>query len=251
MPVQTPAPFSEEQLLTRLNQLISIAQQESDAVVRLNVLQQVALLVNKFLGNAGLLKVEERLWHPVEGLFMSGSKSNESIRVGFWIVKGLVVRLAKIEGILGRVLDQLSDAEHGMAMAHGFELLLSPDEILAKENGATIGRLAPQKVFNLCLAEIKTRLRDIAVDAKPNYIIALSGLLKYLTESIITPRADELLPLLLQALDLPQPSVKEAAIQTLTILVKTSPESVESHAPSLINRLLNSAKDCGVDMVVC
>lgn len=233
-----------------VDDLMAIAQYESDRTVRLNILQQMALILNKFIRQDRLADVESRLWSPKTGLFTIETMSKASIRTGFWMVKGLVLRLPKIDEILTRLLDLAADGTHGMDIGLGFEMLLRPDEILAKENGAIIRLLSSQKIFDQCLAGVSVRLRKVPAAVKPNYIVALSGVLKYLNPDIATPRADELLPLLLQALDLSNPSVKEAAIYTLTTLVKTSPEAIESHAPSLINRLLSAATDCTNDMVV-
>lgn len=249
--VQNNPNLTDAELIDLLDQLIEVAGVETDPGSRLNALQYIALIVNKFMSQEGLNTVEQRLWNTSNGLLSTQQTSTSAIRTAFWITKGLIFRLVNIQKLVIQLLDRVSDETHGMTVALGFELLLGPDEILAKENNVTLRRLAPQKVFDLSLTEIKSRLRDTPATIKPNYIIALSGILKYLNPDIVTPQADAVMPLLLQALDVPNHSVKGAAIQTISTLAKSNPDAVKSHAPSLITRLLAAATGPdGVDAAV-
>ena len=57
------------------------------------------------------------------------------------------------------------------------------------------------------------------------------------------PEVESLLPLLLQSLDLEDSEVKAATIYTLTVVSRESPNAVEGHTSSVINRLLKSASE--------
>ena len=120
-------------------------------------------------------------------------------------------------------------------------MLLAPDEILCKENGATVRLLANQKVFNVCVPTIAERFRNADTKAKPNFLIALSGLLKFMPTGVIMPEIDTLLPLLLQSLDLEDDDVKAATIQNLAVVSQENSQAIEGHIGSLITRLLKSA----------
>jgi len=73
---------------------------------------------------------------------------------------------------------------------------------------------------------------------KPNYLIALSNILRNVPTSVITPELPRLLPLLLQSADLPDVDVKAATIQTLHITVTDSSDVLKEHVSSVISRLL-------------
>jgi DNA repair/transcription protein MET18/MMS19 len=166
-----------------------------------------------------------------------------AIRIIFWEAKALILRLAHTDEILELLLSLLSNTESGLPSARGFGLLLTPDDVLSKENGACVRLLAKQKVFNICIPAIAKKFRNAETAAKPNYLIAISGILKNMPTDIIMPEINTLLPLLLQSLDLQDPSVKAATIQSLTVISQESPEAVEGHISTLVSRLLTSASD--------
>ena len=85
---------------------------------------------------------------------------------------------------------------------------LRQNEILSKENGASIRLLAKQKAFNTCVPTIAQDFRKADTAIKPNYLIALSGILKHMPTEVIVSEIDTLLPLLLQSLDLEDSDVK-------------------------------------------
>jgi len=58
--------------------------------------------------------------------------------------------------------------------------------------------------------------------------------------TVILPELGRLLPLLLQSLDLPDPNVKSATIETLLITVTESADAMKEHISSLSARLLNA-----------
>lgn len=168
--------------------------------------------------------------------------TENSIRVIFWISKGLILRLTKTEEVLQRLLSLLSDDSHGLVSGRGFRLLLAPDEVLSKENGATIRLLTKQKVFNICIPKIAADFRQVEISIKPNYLIALSGILKYMPTEIVVTEIETLLPLLLQSLDLKDQDVKAATIESLIFISRESSTALEGHIPSLVNRLLKTAE---------
>lgn len=168
--------------------------------------------------------------------------TENSIRVIFWISKGLILRLANTEEVLQRLLSLLSDDNHGLVAGHGFGLLLAPDEVLSKDNDATIRLLTKQKVFSFCIPKIAAHFRRVEISTKPNYLIALSGILKYMPTEIVVTEIETLLPLLLQSLDLKDQDVKAATIESVIFISQESSAAIEGHIPSLIQRLLKSAE---------
>lgn len=215
--------------------------------VRQAILRQIGLLTNKFLPPTETNDITKCLRNLVSSLLGTTTLSENAVRVIFWEAKGLILRLAHTEEVLERLLSMLPNTLCGLASARGFGLLLAPDEILSKKNGAVIRLLAKQKVFNICVPTIAEGFRSAETAIKPNYLIALSGILKYVPTEVIMSQIDTLLPLLLQSLDLEDSDVKTATIQNLTVVSQESPKAVEGHMGSLIGRLLRSAADPKVD----
>lgn len=226
------------------------------AAIRNAILRQICLLINKFFTTEQTSYATELLWDKnallLEALLLDdgsgsliearGGGTENSIRTTFWISKSLVLRLAQTEKVLDRLLALLSIPNHGLHCARGFGLLLAPDEAMSKENGAQIRLLAKQRVFNFCVPKIATGFRAADTSLKSNYLIALSGILKYVPTDILMTEIETLLPLLLQSLDLNDQEVKAATIESIIVISQESPSAVEGHISSLINRLLKTAE---------
>lgn len=170
--------------------------------------------------------------------------------VVFWIAKAMLLRLSSIQEILDRVLSLLSDGRRGSASARGFGTLLASDELVSKTHGAVIRLLSKQRVFGICSSRIATEFRVAKAPAKPNYLVALSGLLKHVPTDIMMMEIDTLIPLLLQSLDLPDQELKAATIESLVGISQESPGAIEGHMSMLVGRLLQAAADPQENMVV-
>ena len=174
----------------------------------------------------------------MSALFETNIAPGNTVRVVFWVAKGLILRLVRTEQILERLLNLLSVQGCGIACARGFGLLLAPDEVLSKENGAKIRLLAKQRVFNICVPIFAQEFQTAKSATKSNYLIALSGIMKHVPSEVVMSEIDAILPLLLQSLDLEDSDVKAATIQTLTVVSQENPQAIEAHIGSLVGRLL-------------
>lgn len=201
------------------------------------------MVVNKYLSTSAIDDATDALWGSSTGLLTASPLTDNTIRTIFWISKALVLRLVHTNDVLTHLLSLLPNLDHGLACARGFSLLLAPDEILSKENGATIRLLAKQRIFNICVPRLASDFRTADSRFKPHYLIALSGILAYVPTSVILPEIDTLLPLLLQSLDLPEADIKAATIDTLTTIVVENSSAAEPHTNSLVTRLLAVAAD--------
>ena len=182
-------------------------------------------------------------YQKIETLLSANDTSVPHVQTAFWIAKALVLRLEGIPNIIPLFINLLRHSEYGPACARGFSILLSSDEIIAPENGAVIRKLAKQRVFALCISQIALALRQIDVNVKGNYLIALSGVLRNVSTEVMATEIEILLPLLLQSLDLQDADVKAATIESLTVMVRISPAVVAEHASSLVARLLQVASN--------
>lgn len=248
LPNMNPSRNTESHAL--LDELVCLASEEASPIIRQALLAQITLITNKFLASKDVHFSTDILVRLSADVPMDNQSSEASIRIIFCIARGLILRLMDTEKVLECLLALLPNASYGSSAARGFGILLAPDEIISKDNGCTIRLLAKQKAFHICVPHIAQYFRKAESTAKTNYLIALSGILRYIPTEVLMPHLDTLLPLLLQSLDLQDPEVKAATIETLTVVSQESPAAVEGHIASLVNRLLKAAADPKTNIAV-
>jgi DNA repair/transcription protein MET18/MMS19 len=211
--------------------------------VRIATLQQISLLVNKSVPNSEIKSTLEPILQSPLNLLSPQKLDKTSIRVVFAISKALILRNAPaVNDIFTSLCESLCDVENGTAVAHGFSTLLLPDEILTKENHCTISPLHKQKLFAILVPNILSGFKSAVVETKKNYLIALSGMLRWIPYSVVEPQLSSLITLLLQTLDITgEEDVKTGTVDTLSSVLRQSPKDIEEHTSSLISRLLTNS----------
>ncbi|KAI9869021.1 MAG: hypothetical protein M1813_002844 [Trichoglossum hirsutum] len=231
-------PWGESLLLKTL---MNTALHENAALSRLAILRTISLLVNKWpsYGQTSPTEVFRTLVgdrNPSDDVISGG------LRVLFWLNKALLLRASPLSiDYTSFLLDYLNDTRHGRQTARAFAILLADDELLSKPNHVVIRLLHKQRLFTYCLPKIADGFQAASAAIKPNYLIALSSILRHVPSAVIMPSLNTLLPLLLQSLDLDDPDVKAATIDTMSVTVSESPQAIASHVSSVITRLLNAA----------
>lgn len=231
----------ELQLL--MTSLAEYAQQPRLSVpVRSASLRQLSLVINKYYSASGLRTCMDPLASKFD-LFSSEKLDTQRIRIIFACLKGIALRSSPVLNTLySTVLSLLAHPQHGSTVAHGFTTLLQPDDLLTKQSHCQISGLHKQKSFTLLVPSIIQSFREASVETKPNYLIALSGVLRWMPFDIVVEEVDKLVTLLLQSLDLKGiDTVKEATISTLESTLAEKPRVLEEHSGSLISRLLANA----------
>jgi DNA repair/transcription protein MET18/MMS19 len=208
--------------------------------VRSASLRQLSLAINKFYSTPALKTCLDPLMNTPFELFSPEKLDPPRIRVIFACLKGILLRSSPVLAKLyPQLLGFLSHPQYGTAIARGFSTLLQPDDLLTTENHCQISKLHKQKTFALLVPNITQAFREASPETKPNYLVALSGLLRWVPFSLVIEEVPTLITLLLQSLDLKgEDLVKEAAIDTLISTLGEKPELVQEHAGSLISRLL-------------
>jgi DNA repair/transcription protein MET18/MMS19 len=220
---------------------MNTALHENAALSRLAILRTISLLVNKWpsYGQTSPTEVFRTLVgdrNPSDDVISGG------LRVLFWLNKALLLRASPLSiDYTSFLLDYLNDTRHGRQTARAFAILLADDELLSKPNHVVIRLLHKQRLFAYCLPKIADGFQAASAAIKPNYLIALSSILRHVPSAVIMPSLNTLLPLLLQSLDLDDPDVKAATIDTMSVTVSESPQAIASHVSSVITRLLNAA----------
>ncbi|KAJ4372079.1 hypothetical protein N0V83_003852 [Neocucurbitaria cava] len=231
----------ELQLL--ISTLASYAQQPVlSSPVRSASLRQMSLVINKYYTTAALKTCMDPLIADFD-IFNPDKLDPPRIRVIFACLKGIVLRSSPVlNNLYPTLLSLLSHPKYGSTVAQGFSTLLQPDDLLTKQNHCQILSLHKHKSFALLVPNITKAFRAASPETKPNYLIALSGALRWMPFDIVVEEVDQLVTLLLQSLDLKGVDmVKEAAINTLTSTLVERPQALEEHMGALISRLLANA----------
>lgn len=219
--------------------------QQSDlsTTVRSASLRQLSLVINKFYSTPALKTCMDPLMNAPFELFSPEKLDPPRIRFIFACLKGILLRSSPVlSKLYPKLLDFLIHPTYGSSIAHGFSTLLQPDDLLTKQNHCQISGLHKQKSFALLVPNITQAFREASPETKPNYLVALSGVLRWIPFDIVIEELPSLITLLLQSLDLNgEDLVKEAAISTLASTLSEKPEVVQEHAGSLVSRLLNNS----------
>lgn len=225
-------PFDTTILLTRFDSFLNESFLSPGA--RVAVVQNISLLVNKFLSIAEM----KTILPPV---LSDLAKQPQSILIVFAILKAQVLRNAPgLNTTFTALVSSLSDPTTGSTIAHGFSTILQPDEILTRQNHCVISPLHKQKTFAMLVPDISQGVRSAEPEAKKNYLVALSGILRWLPFAIIESEVSSLAPLLLQTLDIAgEDDIKVGAIDQITSVLDNKATVLEEHVGSVITRLLN------------
>ncbi|PSN63020.1 ARM repeat-containing protein [Corynespora cassiicola Philippines] len=238
---ETALPIDIQVLVSSLADYVQLP--HLSGAVRSASLRQISLLINKYYTAQGLKTCMDPLLSAPQELFSADKLDPSRIRIIFACIKGILLRSSPVLATLyPQLLSFLSHPQYGRTIAYGFTTLLQPDDLLVKQNHCQISGLHKQKSFALLVPNITSSFREASPENKPNYLIALSGILHWMPFDIVVEEIGQLVTLLLQSLDLKgEDTVKEAAIGTLSFILKERPETVKEHVGSLITRLIANA----------
>lgn len=222
-----------------------LKQHDQSPLANSAALRHISLLTNKYIPSA---EAEQSLTASdvAPASLLQHNANPRTVRLAFAVAKGLIVQGKSVKyttTVVESLLQLLSDHPQGAVAARGFSTLLAPDDALTKENHCFVSGLHKQKLFNLTVPAITAAVKTADPAVKPNYLVALSGILRWLPYSILEHSLNSLSPLLLQSLDLQdasQQDIKAATLATLESVLLYDPAAIQEHASSLISRLLSS-----------
>lgn len=228
---------------------------ESHPAAAGSVLRLITLLLNKF-ANPKTLEPTLKATNLEVLTLLSQPVSPATANLALAITKALLLQ-GKTPTLtttyLETLLAHLPTAPN--PLARNFTTLLAPDNLLTKQNHCLISGLYKQKLFAHTLPPLTDAIRTADPEQKPYYLVALSGILRWLPYSILEPRLSSLIAPILQTLDLPAAAdgAHEAKPSALTILESTlmhAPEMLEEHTASLVSRLLNCTTSTATDTTI-
>ncbi|KAJ7020638.1 ARM repeat-containing protein [Mycena alexandri] len=153
----------------------------------------------------------------------------QAIRVWTWISKALLVRNhpSALSDFIHRLFDLFGDATVGTDAAKAFGDIASADAVLTKRNGAVVKFLWAQKFATGILPRLMNGARNESDAVQQHtHLIALTALLKAIPNAAYAHEMDELLPLLLRALPLPDAQIRANVLETLLAAAQAT------HAPT-------------------
>jgi DNA repair/transcription protein MET18/MMS19 len=236
-----------EDIVNRLQNLGSLVSNEgSHRLNRTPILRYIALIVNKFINPSAMQTMLERCGLEVESL-LSQDNSPYTVEIASTVTRALVVQ-GKSGTLASKYLRLFQNllSRPGKIAARQFSTLLAEDDVLTKANHCLVSGLYKQKTFNQCVPSIIEAVRTAEPEVKPNYLVALGGVLRSLPYSMLEPSLSSLVPPLLQTLDLAEQADNDVKASSLTIfeaVLMHNPDTVAEHTASLVTRLLNCTAD--------
>lgn len=139
---------------------------------------------------------------------------------------------------MSKILD-LFHSDLGVQSAVALSIIVEDgDRVLVKENGAVIRLLFKQRFFTFLLPKIVEGHKSAVGSDQAVYLIALSCLLQHIPKQMSLVELPKLLPLLITALDLPDPALRANVIDTLAILAKELPTEMAASVSSIVLKVL-------------
>ncbi|AGO14171.1 AaceriAER377Cp [[Ashbya] aceris (nom. inval.)] len=203
---------------------------------QLHYQQLLALLANKWCSDKEISQLVDEM-----------NLKEQSMELLVWLAKGLVMKNSPVAtSYLTYFVEQLSRPET-VAVAPLFDILARDLPIFRKYKGINsqnnVRLLYKQKLFSdvaVKLVEGFKNTEDLKV--KANYLSSLSLILRHTPTDITISYIEELLPLLLQALEFEDGDVRASSLQTLFDTVEHAPQVIASHVHTLLPRLIQLAQ---------
>ncbi|AET40160.1 Met18p Ecym_5405 [Eremothecium cymbalariae DBVPG len=200
---------------------------------KLAYLQLISLLINKWCDD-----------ESVDGLIYTTNRSTITLEIMAWAAKGLVMKNSPFAvKYLDLFMELLQVAEYSASVTPLFEILVLDTPIFRTVKGISwnhnVRLLYKQKLFSYVAVKLVDGFKATTdMKIKSNYLTALSLILRNTPADITITYISELLPLLLQALELKNSDVRVSSLQTLMDTIEQNSQLVAQHIHSLVPQLL-------------
>ena len=220
---------------TIFEQAIALLQHHKfkDDLSKLGYLELLMILTNKWLTDDDVNKCIN--WND---------KSIINLEIITWIGKGLVMKNSELApNILNNFIDLLSDSKVGNIVSHFFEIFVIDIDSMRKVKGISwnnnVRLLYKQKFFSDIFTVLVTSYKETEIIfVKCNYLTALSLILKHTPSKLVEPFMNDLLPMLLEALEMDNGEVKTSSLETLKDVTEKFHQLITDHINTLVPLLL-------------
>lgn len=201
---------------------------------KLGYLELLLVLSNKFVSEKDVI-----------GLFDWKDLSVINLEVMIWLTKGLIMQNSlESSEIAKKFIDLLSNEEIGSLVSKLFEVFVMDISSLKKFKGISwnnnVKILYKQKFFGDIFQTLVSDYKNtVDMTIKCNYLTALSLVLKHTPSQSVGPFINDLFPLLLQALDMPDPEVRVSALETLKDTTDKHHTLITEHVSTIVPLLLS------------
>lgn len=200
---------------------------------KLGYLELIMVLANKWLDDTTVKKFIN--WED---------KSNMNLEILTWIGKGLVMKNSSLAPeLLTNFIEFLNDEKIGVLVSRLFEIFVIDINSMKKLKSVTwnnnVKLLYKQKFFGDIFKILVTSYKETeTMYIKCNYLTALSLVLKHTPSNLVEPFMDDLLPMLLEALEMPNGEVRTSSLETLKDVTEKFHQLITDHVQTLIPLLL-------------
>ncbi|EPS40889.1 hypothetical protein H072_5246 [Dactylellina haptotyla CBS 200.50] len=238
--IRREVPLPVDDLPQFLTRIIGLAQFPYSPGHRRSLLRLISVIVNKYINSPEehefLQKATDEMWEGVKTADTAEAAFN--LPTLFWIAKALALRTDKLaEPIVGRLMELLDSEELGASVGRGFEVLLSDDPLLCKENYAVSLDLEDSAIKTASIdtlsvtvteatslvsehiSSLITRLLAASSPSDVNTIKVRTAALRCLSIfptalniSVVIPYKRQIMRALLKPLDDPKRSVRKEAV---------------------------------------
>ncbi|CEG83218.1 hypothetical protein RMATCC62417_17178 [Rhizopus microsporus] len=218
-----------------LNTMVTLAL--SSDIQTTSVSRMIGSLINKWKDNNALTEYVKTTSLLLQDTM---TQNPRALEVYLWITKALILRAHPLGyELTDKVIEWCGLSIQGVA--HGFDILVRDDVYaLNKSLFATVTLLYKQRFFSYSLPKLIQGYHSTQSDIKPNYLIALSFLLKNVPKQILLNELPPLIPLLIQSLELPDTTLRVSTLNTFKLAVAEAPETISSQVSMILPSLLDT-----------
>lgn len=246
-----------EQTASYISQTIEVIRSLKDEFARIEYLQVLSLLVNKFTPqNAtsnGVLLAE---------LFKGIETNAHDFEVLIWIVKALIVRIDEVGSTyLNKLVTELTESSNIdflRAVSKSFNVLMadldiyvnkenSKPKIISGVSNLNVKLLYKQQVFEVILRSLIENFSSVENNTRREILLnTLAIIINNVSAKILKPHLEDIFPMVLNGLTYESSSILEASLQTFKVIIYESPHLILENLGSLVGKLT----DLSVNKVV-
>ncbi|GAA5803787.1 Dos2-interacting transcription regulator of RNA-Pol-II-domain-containing protein [Helicostylum pulchrum] len=229
-----------------LNELMTLALSSDNETQITCASRIIGSLINKWKNSTALTEyVKSTSIVLQDTVSQQASNSDNALEVYLWITKSLILRTHALGyELTEKVIEWCGNNIAGSKAPQGFDILIGDEKLaLNKDTFATTTILYKQRFFSFCLPKLVEGFRSAEKDVKPNYLIALSYVLKNVPKQILLTELPPLVPLLIESLSLSDATLKVSTLETFELAVSEAADVIAPQVRTILPSLLELLED--------
>jgi len=219
---------------------------------RRSIFHFLQLLVNKFgAAKQTIGGTDKGLVHIMTQAIeqASSNKSKQAMNtyqtLAYFAAASLAALDPSTNPLIQLMLANIGNVIYGRKVAQSFRLLLSPSEILTKENFCFIRPLRKGRLYELAAKPLIATWRTSQDSfVKENALVAVVGIIAFLEPAMLADNSADIIPVLLEGTKIQDDKfAKEACTKVLLDITPLAPLIVEQHLTSVIDRMTDRIRN--------